>query len=625
MNKFRVGEFLIESELNSITSSEQSIRVEPKVMQVLLCLVAQAGEVVRKEQLIRAVWTDTFVTDDVLTRSIFELRKVFRDQSKEPRYIQTIPRSGYRLIAKIEKEDVLVNPNSRSLSIPELKTDQEKTHKKILIAMALLISTGAIATILLFYWSRQRSTPVGEHAIGSIAVLPFVNANSDPDTDFIAYGITDNLIDRLSHLPNLTVKSHTAVFHYKDRQIDPRTIGSELGVEAFLTGRFVRRNDDLTISLELVNAQDNSHIWGEQYNRKLSDLLGLQREIPLDVSEKLRLKLSGVPKERVVHPYTENAEAYRLYLQGRFAWSKWTPEGTKQATQFFEEAIKRDPNYALAYAGLADAEVSQPGLGQEGAVPPKEARRRARESATKALSLDPQLAEAHAALAKVILLDEWDFSGAEREYKRALELNPNYAEGHHWYSHLLILLGRFDESLAESKRFLELDPISETPIGHLAYHHLSASQYDEAIQQYKKDLQLYPDAAPDTNMQLGNAYHQKRMFQEAVGQYLEGFRRYGYPADKIAELSKAFAKSGIKGFWRKMIEQLKAGPQTGTDKSTIASIYAALGEKDQTFEWLEKAYAEHSDGLLSLKSWGFDSLRSDPRYADLLRRVGLPQ
>lgn len=617
MKRIRIGEFLIEPELNNITSKEQSTRLEPKVMQVLVCLVAHAGEVVSKEEIIRTVWTDTFVTDDVLTRSISELRKVFKDQSKEPRYIQTIPRSGYRLIAKIEKEDALVDSNSPSVPAPK---PNHKTRKRVVIATVLLISIGAIATILI---SRQRSTPV--NAIGSIAVLPLTNANSDPDADFIADGITNNLIDRLSQLPNLKVVSLTAVFHYKDRQIDPRTIGSELGVEAVLTGRLVRRNDDLMISLELVNAKDNSHIWGEQYNRKLSDVLALQREIPLDISEKLRLTLSGVPKERLVHAYTENAEAYHLYLKGRYAWTKWTPEGTKQAIQFFEEAIKRDPNYALAYAGLADAEVSHPGLGLEGAVPQKEARRRARESATKALSLDPQLAEAHAALAQVFLYDEWDFSGAEREFKRAIDLNPNYAEGHHQYSHLLILLDRFNESFDESKKFLELDPVSEAPIGHLAYHFLSARQYDEAIQQYKKDRQLYPDGSPDNRFQLGNAYHQKGMFHEAVEEYLEAFRRTGYPADKIAELSKEFAKSGIKGFIQKLLEQLKAFPRTEEITDQIALIYAALGEKDQTFEWLEKAYAERSPIMIRLKSWGFDKVRSDPRYSDLLRRVGLPQ
>ena len=612
MNKFRVGEFFIESELNSITGSEQSIRVEPKVMQVLLCLVDHAGEVVTKEQLIRTVWADTFVTDDVLTRSISELRKVFRDQSKEPRYIQTIPRSGYRLIAKIEKADA-----------PHPKP--KDTNKRVFVATALLISLGAIVAILLLYKSRQRSAPVGSNAIGSIAVLPFVSANSDPDTDYIADGIAGNLIDRLSHLPNLKVSSYTAVFHYKDRQIDPRTIGPELGVEAVLTGRLVRRNDEITINLELVNAKDNSHIWGEQYDRKLSDLLALQREIPLDVAAKLRLTLTGESKARLTHAHTDNPEAYQLYLRGRYAWEKWTPDGTKQAIQFFEEAIKKDPNYALAYAGLADADVSQPGLGLEGGIPQKEARRRARKSATKALSLDPQLAEAHAALAQVMLYDDWDFSGAEREFKRAIELNPNYAEGHHQYSHLLIMLGRFDESLAESKRFLELDPVSEAPIGHLAYHYLSARQYDQAIQQYKRDLQLYPDASPDTHASLGNAYHQKGMFHEAVGKYLEAFRLNGYPADKIVELSKAFAKSGIKGFFKKLIEQLKSFPQTEQITGQIASIYAALDEKDQTFEWLEKAYAVRSPGLLQLKGFGFDNLHTDPRYADLLRRVGLPQ
>lgn len=368
--------------------------------------------------------------------------------------------------------------------------------------------------------------------------------------------------------------------------------------------------------------KDNSHIWGEKYDRKLSELLALQREIPLDVSEKLRLKLSGESKERLTRAHTGNAEAYQLYLKGRYSWEKWTPDGSKQAVGYFEEAIKRDPNYALAYAGLADAYVFGSGVGPE--VPQKEAHRRAREAATKALSLDPQLGEAHAALAEVLLYDDWDFAGAERELKQAIELNPNYAEGHHEYSHLLLLLGRIDESFVESKKLLELDPVSETPIGHLGYHYLYARQYDEAIQQFQKDLQLYPDVV--SHGQLAEAYYQKGMFSDAVEEYLKGLAQSGFTADKIAELRKASARSGIKGFYQTLLEQSKAGPQTEQDHVSIAELYARLGEKGRAFEWLEKAFAEHADGLVRLKEEvGFDNLRSDPRYADLLRRVGLPQ
>ena len=291
-------------------------------------------------------------------------------------------------------------------------------------------------------------------------------------------------------------------------------------MEAVLTGRLIKRSDALTINLELVDARDNSHIWGEQYDRRLSDLLAVQREIPVDISEKLRLRLSGESKERLTRAYTENTEAYQLYLKGRYSWEKWTLDGAKQAVGYFKEAIKKDPNYALAYAGLAD--VYMFGAAAGAGLPQKEAHRRGKEAATKALSLDPQLGEAHAALAGVLLYDDWDFAGAEREYKRAIELSPSYAEAHHQYSHLLLVLGRINESFIESKKFLELDPVSESPVGHLGYHYLYARQYDEAIQQYQKDLQLYPDATHGAQrIKLADAYYEKGMFREAVEEYLK--------------------------------------------------------------------------------------------------------
>ncbi len=534
-----------------------------------------------------------------------------------------VPTSGGQLNdAKTLPPKVATTPNTQPASSAEYIVNQVMSHKRGVIvtsALLLLIMAG-----ILFYTWRQRQTTAGvQPMISSIAVLPFANTNSDADTEFLSDGITDNIIERLSQLPGLKVISHTAVFHYKGRETDPRTIGSELGVEAVLTGRLVKRNDALTINLELVNAKDNSHIWGEQYDRKLPDLLAVQRDIPVDVSDKLRLRLSGESKERLTRTYTSNTEAYQLYLKGRYSWEKWTPDGSKQAIEYFEEAIKKDPNYALAYSGLAD--VYMFGVNSGAGLSQKEAHRRAREAATKALSLDPQLGEAHAALAEVLIYDDWDFAGAEREFKRALELNPSYAEGHHEYSHLLLLLGRIDQSFTESKKFLELDPVSEAPIGHLAYHYLhGARQYDEAIQQYQKDFLLYPDAAQ--HVQFGDAYCQKGMFSEAVEEYLKGFAQSGFKPDKIAELREAFVKSGIKGFYQKLLAQLKAGPQTEWDHVSIAELYTLLGQKDQAFEWLEKAYGEHADGLVHLKeNLDLDNLRSDPRYADLLRRIGLPQ
>lgn len=506
-------------------------------------------------------------------------------------------------------------------SSAEYLVNQVNTHKRgALVTLAILLIVATAVGI--YVWRLRQTSSIGESAISSVAVLPLVNQSSDPETEYLADGITDNVIERMSQIPNLKVMAHSAVFHYKGKDIDPRAVGRELGVAAVLTGRIVKRADSIEVNVELVNAKDNSRIWGQQYNRKLSDLMSMQREIPLDVSDKLRLQLSGESKERLTRAYTANSEAYQLYLKGRHSWEKWTEVGARQAVQFFEEAIKKDPNYALAYSGLADAYLFGPGVGQE--VPQKEAHRRARAAAMKALSLDPQLGEAHASVAEVLLFDDWDFAGAEREFKRALELNPGYAEGHHQYSHLLLLLGRTNESLIESNKFLELDPISEPPIGHLGYHYLYSRQYDEAIKTLQKTIHLYPDTPQYTK--LGNAFFEKGMYREAVDVFAIGLAKEGLGKDDINKLNRAFEKAGSEGWLRKFLEILKAVPGARAYSVNIAEIHARLGEKDQAFEWLEKAYADHSDGLVRLKEEiGFDNLRSDPRYADLARRIGLPQ
>jgi serine/threonine protein kinase/Tfp pilus assembly protein PilF len=510
--------------------------------------------------------------------------------------------------------------NTQALSSAEYIVNQVKSHKRWFVtasAVVLLIAIG----ILLYTWRLRDATASGP-SINSIAVLPFTNANSDPDTEFLSDGITDNIIERLSQLPGLRVMSHTAVFHYKGRETDPRTIGTELGVEAVLTGRLTKRNDAVTINLELVNAKDNSHIWGEQYDRKLSDLLTVQREIPVDIAEKLRLRLSGESKARLEQVHTTDPDAYQLYLKGRYSWERWTEEGSKQAVDYFEEAIRKDPNYAEAYAGLSEAYVFGAGLA---GMTQKEENRRGRLAATKALELDPMLGEAHVALAGVLLYEDWDFAGAEREFKHAIDLSPSYAEAHHMYSHLLLSLGRIDESLVESKKFLELDPVSQSPMGHLAYHYVCARTYDEAIRLYQKDLELYPNEVLGRE-QMGDAYYYKGMYAEAVEAYLKAASMGGFAPEVLAALKEAFAKGGIRGYTEKVIEIRKSRPQADFDPTSIARGYARLGDKDQAFAWLEKAYADRSVGLLALKeNPSYDSLRSDPRYADLLRRVGLPQ
>jgi serine/threonine protein kinase/tetratricopeptide (TPR) repeat protein len=608
---------------NEIISAILSKQVAPPLARYSQCVPERLEEIVEKA--LTKNRDERYQTSKDLLIDLKRLKqsletKAAIERSTSPEQLAVASSGGQSNdIKSFPLEDT--TSSTQSTSSAEYIVNQVKTHKSgAMVTLGVLL---VVAGVVFYTWRVRQTAGSGQPAISSVAVLPFINVNSDPDTEYLSDGITDNIIERLSQLPNLKVMSHSAVFHYKGRETDVLGIGRELGVEAVLTGRLIKRNDAITINLELVNAQDNSHIWGDQYDHKLSDLFAVQREISLDVSDKLRLRLSGESKERLTRAYTGNAEAYQLYLKGRYSWEKWTLEGAKQAVEYFEEAIKKDPNYALAYAGLADVYIF--GAAKGAGLPQKEGHRRAREAATKALSLDSQLGEAHAALAEVLLYDDWDFAGAEREFKQALELNPSYAEGHHEYSHLLLLLGRINESFAESKKFLELDPVSEAPIGHLAYHYMYARQYDEAIQQCQKDLQLYPESPQ--RFTLADAYYHKGMFREAVEEFLKAFAQDGLtPPDRIDEFRKAFAQSGMKGFYRQWIEQLKSRPQTEQDYVDIGELYARIGEKDQAFQWLEKAYDEHSDGLVRLKEeLGFDNVRSDPRYVDLVRRIGLPQ
>ena len=557
--------------------------------------------------------------------------------TKEPlplaRFAPEIPEELQRIVGKcLEKDRNLRYQSARELSIDvhhlQKKSDQASVAAEqldarrqsnlrhyVLAAITIMILAGLGIGVYRLLTGRK--------SISSVAVLPFARIDADPDTEYLSDGITDSIIDRLSHLPGLKVMSHNAVFRYKGRETDAQAVGRELGVEAVLTGRLVKHNDALTINLELVDARDNSHIWGEQYDHKLSDVLTLQREIPVDISEKLRLPLSGESKERLTKQYTQNTEAYQLYLKGRLSWEKWTLDGTKKAIEYFQEAIKEDPNYALAYSGLADAYTVAPyGTG----LSLKEAHRRAREAATKALSLDPALGEPHAALAEVLFYEDWDFAGAEREFKRAIELSPSYAEGHHMYSHFLLTMGRIDESLVESRKFLDLDPLSPAPNLHLGYQYLYARQYDLSVQQHLKTLEMDPNSAR-AHDQLGDTYYQKGMFAEAVAEYLKEKGLSGAAQDDITALKHAYSASGIKGYLHKQVEQflaIRARQGQGLTVG-IAAQYSRLGDKDKTFEWLETAYGEHASSLVHLREeLAFDNVRSDPRFADLLRRIGLP-
>ncbi len=440
--------------------------------------------------------------------------------------------------------------------------------------------------------------------------------------EYLSDGITESLINTLSQLPNLKVLARTTVFSYKNRAVDPIKVGRELGVRAVLTGRVVQREGALIIQADLLDVKDGSQLWGEQYHRKFSDVLAVQEEIAKQISERLRLKLTGEEQKRLTRHHTENAEAYQLYLKGRYYWNRRTAESLNKGVEYFQQAIDKDPNYALAYAGLTD---SYSLLGSStGGLSPKETFSKAKAAAAKALAIDDTLAEAHAALALVHLRYDWDWSATEREIKRAIALNPNYATTYHWYADYLVVMGRLDEAIAQIKRAQELDPLSliiNTVLGLRFYH---ARQYDLAIEQCQKTVEMDPNFA-QAHFALGEAYEAKAKYEEAIAALQKATSLAPTSPFLFSALGHAYAVSGQVDKAMKILDQLqKLSRQRYVSPHEMAMIYTGLGEKDQAFTWLEKAYADRVWRLPFLNvDPRFDSLRSDPRFADLVRRVGL--
>lgn len=492
--------------------------------------------------------------------------------------------------------------------------------RAIIIAITLGL---AIAALTYFYPARGNRKP-----INSIAVLPFVNDSVDPTTEYLSDGITESLINSLSQLPTLRVMARSTAFNYKGRAVDPRQAGRELGVDVVLTGRITQREDALSIQADLVTVADGSQLWGEQYNRSLSDVVAIQQEISNEISARLKLKLTGEEQRRVTRHSTPHPEAYQPYLKGRYHWNKRTDEGFRRAIEYFHQAIEKDPGYALAYVGLADSYLLSELL------PARERYPKAKSAAQKALEIDDTLGEAHASLAAIKNWYDWDWPGAEIEFRRAVELSPNYATAHHWYGEFLANLGRFDESVAEYQRALEIDPLSlaiSSDLGMVYYH---ARQYDRAVEHLKKVIEMDPNYVR-SHFYLAQVYEEKGMFEEALAEWERGNLLEG---DSLTELAKgktairnALRSSGARGYWRMRLDIVKEEAGSGKhvyfagNSTNLAILHARVGERDRAFEWYEKVYEDREPSLLWLKvAPDCDSLRSDPRFNELLRHVNFP-
>jgi eukaryotic-like serine/threonine-protein kinase len=485
----------------------------------------------------------------------------------------------------------------------------------LMAALVLVLVGGGV------FLYRSRS---GQQEISSVAVLPFVNASNDPNSEYLSDGLTESLINNLSQIPNLAVMSRSSVFHYKGRDVDPQVVAHDLKVEGVIMGRIAQRGDRLIISAELIDARTNHNLWGDQYDRKLSDVLAVQEDITRAISSKLRERLSGETKRQVAKGGTSDVEAYQLYLKGRYYWEKRTPEALEKSKDYFNQAIEKDPAYAMAYVGLADYYTVSPDYEP---FQRAETGQKSIAAARKALAIDDTLAEAHTAMASASQ-DLWDWAGAEREYKRALALNPNEGNAHQWYGLYLAAVGHHEEALTQFKRALESDPLNLTFNTNLAVGYGNLRQYDLALEQFKKTI--------DIDLNYASAHGNLSDMYRDMGKYdlwLEEWKKSATLADDQEDLvtaneaARAYAKGGFHVAISRVIELRKQLAQRRyVDPSLIAYDYAALGDKDQAFYWLEKAYSEKAGVLGNIKLFKqMDPLRSDPRYVDLLKRMGLPQ
>ena len=512
------------------------------------------------------------------------------------------------------------SPNQTSSA--EYLISEIKRHKRgVAVALAVLLF-GAIGAGYLFFDNRV-GISTDTAPIDSIAVLPFENTRQDPNTEYLSDGLTENLINTLSRIQSLRVMPRSTVFRYKGKSDNPQQIGAELKVRAVLTGKVVQRDNQLQIQTELIDISSGAQIWGEQYNRKLSDVLAMQDEIAREISDRLRLKLSGEQQRQLTKRYTENTEAYQLYLKGRYYTAKLTKDGLQKGNEYFDQALEKDPNYALAYGGRAGNYI----LASEWFILPKEAVSKTREAAKKALAIDESLADPHASLALVAYWYDWDWTAADREFKRAIELDPSDARTRGFYSWFLVSVGRTDQALAEAKRGQELDPISAEITAFRGLTLFLARQNDQAIVQFRKAVDLDPTYF-FAHLFLGQALEEQGKLAEAIAEIERARQLEGEIAQIWAMLGHVYALSGRRIDAQRIIAELKdpAG-RVYVPSYLPALVYAGLGDKDEAFAWLERAYSERSAFI----AWFvpvdpvWDNLRSDPRFAELLRKVGFQQ
>jgi TolB-like protein/Tfp pilus assembly protein PilF len=586
---FTFGPFLLDVKERVLLRGSRPVSLTPKVFATLLMLVEKAGHIVEKDELIRALWPDTYVEEGNVAQNIFKLRQALGKNRVGKPYIETVPRRGYRFLAIVNRSpDLTLSPSVRphrkaSKELPESYVDSES------------------------------------RGIKSIAVLPLTNTSPDENLEYLSDGITESIISSLSRLPQLRVMARSSVFSYKGRDIDPKQVGRELQVETLLTGKVLQLSDCLVIRVELVDTSTGWQLWGEQYHQKPAGILEVQEEIAKEVSQQLSLKLSGEQKGQLIKRHTNNVEAYHLYLKGLFLWNKHEKISLGKSIRYFEKAIDLDPNYALAYAGLADCYQRLSNL----TLAPRRALPKAKAAAAQAVALDDTLMEAHCAWAWIKMFYDHDWQGAERELKRAIELNPGAPLPHQRYGSYLTILGRFEESLSETRLAQELNPLGLQNSVNQASTFSLMKRHDEAISLLRQTLELEPNYRT-AHYALGCVYRRQGNYAGALQEF-EHLRRMECDSDlALGSIGHLLALSGDRVAAESILaELLEMDQRRYISPYSIAIIHIGLDNKEEAFNWMEKLYKECNDWLVWLQVGPeFDTLRSDARFDSLLRRVG---
>ncbi len=630
---YEFGSFRIDPLKRLLLRDGSPVALPPKAFDALLILLENSGRVVDRNELMEKLWPDTFVEEINLNVHISSLRKALGENPSDHRYIVTVPRRGYSFVAPVSRIEIgdgdsLIASDSSSPEVeppashPTLQKGNDvpapvtrrfvsSRGRRMAVAISGLLL--AIASAFFLWVSATRPQFHASSPGATIAVLPFKHLSSE-DEEYLGLGMADALITKLSNIKSMTVRPTSAVIRYDNPEADSLAAGREMKVEMVLEGKIQRTGERLRVTVQMLRVSDGAPLWAESFEESFSNIFDVQDSISLRVAEAVRVKLNAQEKEMLARKHTGKLEAYQAYVRGRYFWNKRSTKDIEKAIKYFTEAIEIEPSYALAYSGLADALNVLAILGEENS---EDLILKARSAALKAVETDDSLAEAHASLAFALMRSDWDWTGAESEFRRALALNANYPAARYWYADLLLTMGKTDEAIEEMRQAKEVDPLSPATIAKLGWASYWGRRYDEAIAHFRESLDLNPRYS-SALLGLSRSFEQKGMHREALIEQAKVKAMTGPDGPMLAA-------SGNKKEAVKAIETYRRFLQEDMGYSfAMAETYAALGQKDDAFNWLEKAFQNRNSNLLYIKvNPRLDNLRSDPRFAELLRRMRL--